>query len=117
VPPLDLAGAVPVAIQRVAGVSSVLYDTAGKATGTSAVVERQSEVSGSTEGKVVRGLLIGVNNLIIKEEELGGGVARVLCYGSSWDQRKADHSPPSSAEIKNGGALPQHGIMPKYAVK
>jgi hypothetical protein len=36
--------------------------------------------------------------------------------------READHSPPSSAEVKNGGALSQfskylHGIVLNYVIK
>jgi hypothetical protein len=26
--------------------------------------------------------------------------------GAMWPRREADHSPPSSAEVKNGGAIP-----------
>jgi hypothetical protein len=33
-------------------------------------------------------------------------VARSLIFGGKAAGREADHSPPSSAEVKNGGAVP-----------
>jgi hypothetical protein len=33
-------------------------------------------------------------------------VSGALSLGAKWLRREADHSPPSSAEVKNGGAIP-----------
>jgi hypothetical protein len=34
------------------------------------------------------------------------GVPRALSWEVKWPECEADHSPPSSAEVKNGGAIP-----------
>jgi hypothetical protein len=37
---------------------------------------------------------------------LSNGYRRALPLGVKWPGREADHSPPSSTEVKNGGAIP-----------
>jgi hypothetical protein len=34
--------------------------------------------------------------------------------GVKWQGREADHSPPSNAEVKNGGAIPPLPHMPSW---
>jgi hypothetical protein len=42
---------------------------------------------------------------------LCNGYLGLFYPGANWQGRKADHSPPSTAEIKNGGAIPQFPFM------
>jgi hypothetical protein len=41
-------------------------------------------------------------------------VLGALTQGVKWQRREADHSPPSSAEVNNGGAIPSLFHMPSW---
>jgi hypothetical protein len=38
----------------------------------------------------------------------------VISPGLKWPGREAEHSPPSTAEVKNGGAIPRLRYVPSW---
>jgi hypothetical protein len=71
-----------------------------------------------------RSLIIGREKgfSLLYSVQTGSGAHERLLSNGYWDSfpgGKSDHSPPSSAEVKNGGAIPTfplrlHGIMLNY---
>jgi hypothetical protein len=39
------------------------------------------------------------------------GTGRALSLEVKWQGSEADHSPPSNAKVKNGGAIPPHPLV------